>query len=330
MSEASLLSMTAPLGEHFDVPYHAVGPGGDPPAVALVAGIHGNELNGVFVLSRLAAFLESVAAGHHRERALRRRVVVVPAVNVLGINTRSRPWPFDRTDINRMFPGYDLGETTQRIAQAVFDLTRPAEYRIDLHSSNLDLEELPQVRLYDATDAEREHAPWFGLPAVIERPANKVLTHTIGHAWRLLGGENYVIQAGQAGYLQHRHCEALFRSLVAFLHRARVLEAPELAEGEADTHHFGIGQGVPLLSETAGMFVSTLRVGRWVLTGELLGHIYDSFTGRVLEDVKAPVSGLLTAVRRQPLLYEGDLIARIHTRRPRPESADAHVHTQGQ
>jgi predicted deacylase len=321
--------MTAPLGERFDVPYHAVGPDG-PPAVALVAGIHGNELNGVFVLSRLAAFLEGVAAGRQRAGTLRRPVALVPAVNVLGINTRSRPWPFDRTDINRMFPGYDLGETTQRIAQAVFDLTRPAEYRIDIHSSNLDLEELPQVRLYDATDAEREHAAWFGLPAVVERPANKVFTHTIGHAWRLLGGENYVIQAGQAGYLQHRHCEALFRALVGFLQRCGALEAPDLAEGETDTHHFRVGQGVPLVSDTAGMFVSTLRVGRWVLAGELLGHVYDSFTGRVLEEVRAPVGGLLTAVRRQPLLYQGDMIARIHTRRPRPEGADAHLHTQGQ
>ena len=45
--------------------------------------------------------------------------------------------------INRMFPGYDAGETTQCIAHAVLEVTRPAHYRIDLHSASLDFEELP-------------------------------------------------------------------------------------------------------------------------------------------------------------------------------------------
>ena len=52
--ETVLLHMTAPSREDFDVPYHDVGPRDQPPQLALVAGLHGNELNGVFVLARLA------------------------------------------------------------------------------------------------------------------------------------------------------------------------------------------------------------------------------------------------------------------------------------
>jgi predicted deacylase len=62
------------------------------------------------------------------------------------LNTLKRRWPFDNTDINRMSPGYGAGETTQRIAQAVLDVTSPDHYRVDLHSAALDFEELPQVR----------------------------------------------------------------------------------------------------------------------------------------------------------------------------------------
>ena len=80
------------------------------------------------------------------------------AVNVVGVNTQRRFWPFDNTDINRMFPGYSQGETSQRIAAAVFDLTKTAHYRVDLHASNADFEELPHVRLYDPTDSERRTA----------------------------------------------------------------------------------------------------------------------------------------------------------------------------
>src|SRR5215470_7077376 len=141
MTDPALLRMTAPLRCDFDIPYHDIGSPAEAPKLALVSGLHGNELNGIFALSRLAAVLRGVAAGTHAGQRLRGRVVIIPAVNVLGVNTHSRRWPFDQTDINRMFPGYAAGETTQRIAGAVLRATREAQYRVDIHSSNLDFEE---------------------------------------------------------------------------------------------------------------------------------------------------------------------------------------------
>ena len=155
MTQRILLHMTAPLREDFDILYHDIGEEFGPPRIALVAGLHGNELNGVFVLSRLAAFLQEVAAGQQAGLQLRQRAIIIPAVNILGLNTLSRHWPFDHTDINRMFPGYDAGETTQRIAHAVLEVTRLAHYRVDLHSASLDFEEVPHVRLYDPSEDER-------------------------------------------------------------------------------------------------------------------------------------------------------------------------------
>jgi predicted deacylase len=300
------------------------------PRVALVAGIHGDELNGVFVLARLAAFLKSVCEGQQPGQHLCERVVVIPAVNVLGVNTRSRRWPFDSTDINRMFPGYAGGETTQRIAHAVLERTRPAYFRIDIHSSNLDFEELPQVRLYEPNDSERRHAREFGLTAVVERRMNTVFTSTIGHAWRECGGENFVIQAGQAGVLQPGHCERLFRALVTFLHRNGILQGAPLSHDDEDVHYFGLQQTFPLISESAGFFVSRLGVGHWLQAGDLIGQVYDGFHGDLRLDVKAPIGGLLSGIRRQPLLFEGDLIARIQSRHSVPEGVDTYLHGHGQ
>jgi predicted deacylase len=53
-------------------------------------------------------------------------------------------------------------------------------------------------------------------------------------------------------------------------------------------------------------------VGRWVRAGQELGYIYDSFGGNVIEKVVSPVAGLLTGIRRHPLLFEGDLILRVN------------------
>jgi uncharacterized protein len=318
MTPRVLLHMTAPLREDFDVPYHDIGEELGPPRIALVAGLYGNELNGVFVLSRLAAFLQEVATGQQAGLQLRQRAIIIPAVNILGLNTLKRHWPFDNTDINRMFPGYDAGETTQRIARAVLEVTSPAHYRIDLRSAPLDFEELAQVRLYDPTDDEHDLARLFGLPAVIERPIDMISTVTIGHAWKSYGGANFVLRAGYAGNLQLPHCERLFHALVVFLQRTGIVERkPASDESEEDVHYFGVGQTARIVAETAGLFISHLEVGRWLQAGDLIGHVFDGFDGQLRAEVRTPASGLLSGIRRQPLLFEGDLIARMQTRHPR-------------
>lgn len=319
MTTPTLLQMTAPLRDNFAIPYHDFGPATEKPALALVAGLHGNELNGIFVLSRLAEFLAGIADGRRGEQRLHGRIIVVPAVNVLGVNTRSRRWPFDKTDINRMFPGYDAGETTQRIANAVLQTTRAATYRVDVHSSNIDFEELPQVRLYGPSEDEKSTAMLFGLPAVIERQTDQVFTTTLGHAWRGDGGENFVIQAGRAGDLQLPHCERLFHALMAFLHHTGLVSGIDLATEDQDTHYFGADRTLSLVSDHAGLFVTHVQVGTWLQAGALIGEVFDGFSGARRAEVRAPLPGLLSGIRRQPLLYEGDLVARLQTRTPTPE-----------
>jgi uncharacterized protein len=331
MTQRILLHMTAPLREDFDIPYHDIGERFRPPRMALVAGLHGNELNGVFVLSRLAAFLKGVTEGQHPGMQLHHRVIIIPAVNILGLNTCNRHWPFDNTDINRMFPGYDAGETTQRIAHAVLEATGPAHFRVDIHSAYLGFEELPQVRLYEPSGDERAMARRFGLPAVIERPTNTIFTTTIGHAWKTCGGANFVLRAGYAGNLQLPHCEQLFHALVVFLQRTGILHGmPASQEAEKDVHYFGVHQTTRLVADTAGLFISNLEVGRWVQAGDRIGHVYDGFDGELRAEVKTPVSGLLSGIRRQPLLFEGDLIARIQTRENTTAEAGAHWHGRNQ
>ncbi|HVP28704.1 MAG TPA: M14 family metallopeptidase [Myxococcota bacterium] len=330
-SHPVMLRMTAPARDVFDVPYHELGPASGAPAAALVAGIHGNELNGIFVLARLASFLRRIAEGERAGVRLLRRVLLVPAVNVLGVNLRSRRWPFDGTDVNRMFPGYGLGETTQRIAAAVLERTAGAEHRLDLHSSNLDFEELPQVRLYEATDGAREAAGWLGLPAVVELRGNPTFTTTLGHAWRQLPGVSLVVQAGQAGVLQGPHCERLFRGLLAYLVRIGAvagLALPSLPDEE--THRFGPRQAFPVFADHAGWFVPRVEVGRWLPAGATLGFVYDGFDGELRAEVRAPVAGLLTGIRRSPLLYQGDLVARLHTTAEHEAVADTFLHGHGQ
>jgi predicted deacylase len=330
-----LLRMTSPLGEGFEIPYHDFGPKAAPIQMAMVGGIHGNELNGVFALSRLASLLDAIENKRKPGLSLDGRVVIVPCVNILGMHLRQRAWPFDKTDINRMFPGFDLGETTQRIADAVFKLTRTAPVRVDIHSSNLEVEELPQVRVYGSDKDLLASAKRFALPAVIECPDNKIASSTLLHAWIGEGGENFVIQAGIAGALQTDVCDRVLAGLMRFIGlRGIVSGTLNGLAGDSDaaeeSHVFGLGQTVSILSEKAGLFVAKATLGRWMEKGDLIGLVYDGFDGRIRARIRAPISGLLTALRRQALLYQGDLLARLQSRTPVAEGADTYLIGQGQ
>ena len=307
-----LLCMTAPVREGFDIPCHEIGPRSSQPTAALVAGLHGDEINGIFILSRLADFLNSVEAGKYPELHLAKRVLIIPAVNVLGVNLRTRTWPFDKSDINRMFPGSTTGETTQRIAYAVLEATKRAEYRIDIHTASTDFEEIPQVRLHGPSDAERITARMFGLPAIMERSLSPVFTTTMMHSWKVWYGQSFVLRVGQGGIVQLDHCQRVFRALVSFLGRVGILEGVQIAIEDEEICCFNKESAFRVYAEKAGTFVSDRHVGRWVRAGEELGYIYDSFGGSVIEKVVAPVAGLLTGIRRHPLLFEGDLILRVN------------------
>src|SRR5690606_30642371 len=154
-------------------------------------------------------------------------------------------------------------------------------------------EELPQVRLFEPTDEEREAARWLGLPAVLERPVTPLLTATLAYAWRERGGRALVVQAGYAGGLQPVHREPLLRALLDFLERAGIVAGVRLAEPEDEVHTFGPRQIFPMIAEHAGWFVPRLDVGHWICAGELLGCVYDGFHGDLVAEIRSPVSGLL-------------------------------------
>ncbi|MGB2683153.1 MAG: hypothetical protein WBE39_17805, partial [Candidatus Competibacter sp.] len=121
-------------------PYYDIGPKGRTPRLALVADLHGKDLNGLFVLSRLAAFLRSIRLGERRGLRLRERVVIVPTLNSLeALDPRKLP---------QRARGGQRRSLWSLIVEALLALTRAAYYRVNIHQVSLDVEEIPQIRLY--------------------------------------------------------------------------------------------------------------------------------------------------------------------------------------
>ena len=162
--------------------HHDIGPRERTPRLALVACVENNQdVNGMFVLSRLVAFLRDIEAGERPGLRLHERIVIVPTVG-------NSP---DESDVDSR----RIGWARWAITEAVVALTRIAYYRVDIYPASLDIEEMPQLRLYAPNDDERASACLFGLPAVLERPLEPGDTPGLVRIWRLYGGENFSIHA---------------------------------------------------------------------------------------------------------------------------------------
>lgn len=92
--------------------------GGDKHTAAIVGALRGNEIQQMYVCSQLVLELRKLEAMGMVSKE--KGIVVIPCGNSYSMNIGKRFWAMDNTDINRMFPGYDLGETTQRIADGIF------------------------------------------------------------------------------------------------------------------------------------------------------------------------------------------------------------------
>ena len=91
-------------------------------ALCIVGAMRGNENQQLYCCSRLVSRLTALEEAGRLQPGY--RILVIPCVNPYSMNIRKRFWPIDNTDINRMFPGYDQGETTQRIAAALFNVVK--------------------------------------------------------------------------------------------------------------------------------------------------------------------------------------------------------------
>jgi predicted deacylase len=288
---------------------------GDGPRVAVVAGIHGDELEGLYVCHLLAARLEKLLQA--TPTALSGSVELYPAVNTLGLDTLTRGLPVFDTDLNRAFPGSAGGPLPERLAAALMKELSGAALVVDIHASNIYLREIPQVRInQEFEDLLVPIARGMNLDLVWLHGAATVLETTVAHSLNSSGVPCLVVEMGVGMRISPDYCEQLVAGLLATWRSMGVL-SPEVVLPEA-TH-------VPLIADdsnvhflnaqTSGMFVPSASHWTDVHKGELLGTIVSPFCGDLLSEVRSPVDGILFTLREYPLVYEGSLMARVMARK---------------
>jgi uncharacterized protein len=285
--------------------------GGDGPRVAVTAGIHGDELEGLYVCHHLAAWLERLSVTS--PGALAGTVELYPALNTLGIDTLTRSLPVFDTDLNRNFPGSPDGDVPHRMTDGIMAALSGANLVIDIHASNIFLREIPQVRVnQDFAGYLVPLARQMNLDLIWLHGAVTVLESTIAHSLNSSGVPCLVVEMGVGMRITPEYCDQLVTGILTVWKELGVI-APEvdlppllhhpLIADDSNVHY--------LNAQTSGMFVSCSSHWTDVRKGELLGTIVSPHHGELLSQVRSPVNGILFTLREYPIVYEGSLVARI-------------------
>lgn len=132
------------------------------PHLLITGGVHGDEFEPMAAIRRLIAELQP--------EALSGRLTLIPVVNEPAFRLGQRTAE-DGLDLARSCPGKVDGTITERIAFALSEQIRSADYYIDLHTGGTRLCVLPMVGYMLHPDArvlqmQRQMARAFGLPII--------------------------------------------------------------------------------------------------------------------------------------------------------------------
>ncbi len=275
------------------------------PTLLVVAGVHGNEYEGMAAVQEVFAALDPAT--------MRGAFLAIPVANPLAYaaRTRSTPANVDGLNLARVFPGDAGGTVTQRLAHHLLCLVErnvgPDDLFVDFHSGSADVAFATMVGFRDVSGpgrvASEEAARHFGITRFWRIPDSigPFNAETARRGIPTIGTET----TGRAGcdpadvavYVAGLH------NLLAYLRIHDHDTAPVRLDGPASPT-------LDVIAPAGGFFRTAVQLGDDIDRGARLGDIVD-LDGDVVAEVVAPMSGEVWASRTTPAVRPGELISMI-------------------
>lgn len=302
----TIVSTALPADEHFFVKKNVISNGKGKKRLCIVTGTHGDELEGQLVAFQIAKRL------NENLDKLNGTVEIYPALNPLGIDTIQRGIPNFDLDMNRIFPGSPNGTMAEQTAFCILEDLKGADLVIDIHSSNLYLREVPQVRInVNDEQALVPIAQKMHIEFIWVHGAATVLEATLAHSLNSTGTKCLVAEMGVGMRVNHGMCGRLTQGIFSLMQDMGMWDE-DVDVSELATSMVCKGDNVEFLNaDVSGVFLTEKRTGIYVSKGESIGQIVSPMEGRVLSDVVSPCDGFLFTIRAYPIVYEGSLMGRI-------------------
>jgi predicted deacylase len=305
-----------PTGQHWYVSVMAakgVSPG---KRVALVSGVHGDEISPVHTIQTVMNQLDPTKMSG--------TVLAVLDVSRPAIEGMTRRWPnsgrgIDLIDINREWPGNENGASApSRHAGLLFNrLLKPnADYAIDFHTSatGMDMSAFHLARM-DLPEV-REMAELFPIDQIFDNAAYPGL---LANALIDAGIPAFTPEIGAPRILDHSMIPLFVEGTMNVLKHHGIITGPMGRTGR-DTDIFVANSGHVVLASHGGFVELLVKLNDKVETGQKVAIQRDTF-GEVVAEYTSEVTGEVAVRRTDATAEPGTLLLALLYNRTPPESA---------
>lgn len=276
-------------------------------SVCIVGNSRGNEVQQIYCCSQLVKKMKQleeegrIKAGH--------KILVIPSINPYSVNIQKRFWPTDNTDINRMFPGYNLGETTQRIADGVFEEIKEYKFGIQFTSFYMPGDFVPHVRYMKEGFTQKEDAVKFGLKYIVERTVRPYDTATLNYNWQVWDTKAFSLYTNTTSKISVNGAGQAVLAVMNFLANNDIIKYGAI--GAKKVVSFEDTSLISVRTAKSGFYDPIVKAGDKVEAGTPLANIINPYEGDILETLYSPVDGVVFFIHNEPLTYANTAVIKI-------------------
>ena len=266
------------------------------PVVFVSAAIHGDELNGIEIIRRLKGL--SVI------KKLKGSLILVPVVNVYGLNTLSRYLP-DRRDLNRSFPGSTKGSLAARIARIFFEeIVQKSDLGIDLHTGAIHRTNLPQIRTNVKNEETLRLARAFEAPVILH---SELRDGSLRAEAQDQGVPILLYEAGEALRFDETAIKIGVKGIVNVL---RALDMLPQTKKRRYRNPLTCQCSSWMRAPESGILRTVKALGDSVKVNEVIAFV-DEPLGEMSYELRAKYDGIIIGKSQIPLVQEGDAVFHI-------------------
>lgn len=276
-------------------------------SVCIVGNSRGNEVQQIYCCSQLVKKMKQleeegrIVKGH--------KILIIPSINPYSVNIQKRFWPTDNTDINRMFPGYNLGETTQRIADGVFKEIMDYQYGIQFTSFYTPGNFVPHVRYMKEGFSTQEEAKKFGLKYIVERSVRPYDTATLNYNWQVWDTQAFSLYTDTTEAISNVGAGQAVLSVMNFMANNGIIKYGAI--GQKNIRTVCDEELISVRTAKSGFFEPLVNAGEKIQAGKPLANIIDPYEGIILETLYAPLDGIVFFMHNAPLTYANTAVIKI-------------------
>lgn len=277
---------------------------GNEKRICVITGIHGDELEGQYVCYELIRKINKELDN------LKGIVDIYPSLNPLGMDSLTRGIPMFDLDMNRIFPGTENGAMAEHVAAKIVQDIEGADMCIDVHSSNIFLREIPQVRISENySDMLLPYAKLLNTDFIWVQAPQTVLEATLSHNLNIRNTPTLLIEMGVGMRITKEYGDQIINGIFNVMKKIGIWngEVKEVKTPIVSTD----GEVGFVNANHSGIFIPCVEHWKGIKKGQSMGAIINPLTGKVEEEVISPCDGMIFTLREHPLVYNGSLIARV-------------------